>query len=60
MRRPVPAPPAWTTRRREWPPLERERQAAVRVPVELDATALELLHHAWRLEGQQLRGRAPA
>ena len=52
IRRPVAAPPAWTTRRSRVPALEPEREVAVAVGVELDAELLQVAHARGRLLAQ--------
>ena len=60
IRRPVPAPPAWTTRRRECPP----SSASERLPSGSRSNStprrLELGDDRGRLAGELLGGRAPA
>ena len=52
IRRPVAAPPAWTTRRCEWPPSSPSARLPLAVRVELDAELLEVAHARGRLLAQ--------
>ena len=57
-RRPVALPPAWTTRRTEWPPSRPRCQAAEAVGVEADAERLEIGDTIGRLTHEDLGGGA--